>query len=234
MAFPFSLPHSADRQLRFADRREAGRELAARLQHYHGQELVVLALPRGGLPVAFEIAEALDAPLDVFVVRKLGMPGHPEFAIGAIASGGVRVLSEAVRAYGIPEAAVEAVTRQELAELERREREYRRGRPLIELRGGVVILVDDGLATGSTMRAAVEAVRNFGPTRVVVAVPVGARDTCAELSEIADEVVCARTPEPFSAVGLWYRDFSQTSDEEVRALLEEHARRTSGRSGSHT
>ena len=228
MALPFSVPYSTGSQLRFADRREAGRGLTARLQHHRGQDVVVLALPRGGVPVAFEIAEALDAPLDVFVVRKLGMPGHAEYAIGAIASGGVRVLSEAVRAYGIPDTAVEAVTRQELAELERREREYR-GRPLIDLRDRVAILVDDGLATGSTMRAAVEAVRNFGPKRVVVAVPVGAADTCSALSEIADEVICARMPEPFSAVGLWYRDFSQTSDDEVRALLEAHQRARAGR-----
>lgn len=219
----------------FADRREAGRELASRLAHYRGRsDVVVLALPRGGVPVAFEIAEALDAPLDIFVVRKLGMPGHPEFAIGAIASGGVRVLKDdVIRAYGVPQSAIDTVARRELAELERREREYRRGRPLPDLRDRIVILVDDGLATGSTMRAAVQAVRAFEPARVVVAVPVGAPSTCAELAEIADEVVCARTPEPFSAVGLWYRDFSQTTDEEVRALLEEHSRHVMTRSTHH-
>jgi predicted phosphoribosyltransferase len=162
------------------------------------------------------------------------MPGHPEYAIGAIASGGVRVLSEdAINWYGIPADAIDAVARQELAELERREREYRQGRPLPDLRNRTVILVDDGLATGSTMRAAVEAVRAHKPARVVVAVPVGAPDACAEFAEIADETVCARTPEPFSAVGLWYRDFSQTTDEEVRALLREHEEHLHAGSARH-
>jgi putative phosphoribosyl transferase len=211
---------------RFANRREAGVELAPMLRKYGGRDdVVVLALPRGGVPVAFEIAEALDAPLDIFVVRKLGMPGRQEFAMGAIASGGIRVLSDdVIRWYRIPEAAVEAVARQELAELERREQEYRRGRPLLDLQDRIVILVDDGLATGSTMRAAVRAVREHKPARVVVAVPVGAPETCEEFADITDETVCARTPEPFSAVGFWYHDFSQTTDDEVRALLEEHAR----------
>ena len=218
-------PNAAARP--FTDRHEAGQELAARLNIYRDRnDVVVLGLPRGGVPVAAEVARTLNAPLDVFVVRKLGMPGHPEFAMGAIASGGVRVLSEEVlRAYNIPEAAVEAVTRSELAELERREREYRQGRPLAELRGRVVILVDDGLATGSTMRAAVEAVRAHHPARVIVAVPVGAPDTCGEFADIADDTVCTRTPEPFSAVGLWYRDFSPTTDDEVRELLQRHAPR---------
>jgi putative phosphoribosyl transferase len=211
----------------FANRREAGAELASKLRKYGGRDdVVVLALPRGGVPVAFEIAEELDAPLDIFVVRKLGMPGHPEFAMGAIASGGVRVLSDdVIRGYGVPDAAVESVARQELAELERREREYRQGRPLTDVRGKTVILVDDGLATGSTMRAAVQAVRALGPAKIVVAVPVGAPATCEEFGDITDETVCARMPEPFSAVGLWYRDFSQTSDAEVQALLREHAHR---------
>jgi putative phosphoribosyl transferase len=201
--------------------------LAAELGAYRGrQDVVVLALPRGGVPVAFEVAEALDAPLDIFVVRKLGMPGHPEFAIGAIASGGVRVLSEdAIRWYGISSSQIEAVAAEELAELERREREYRQGRALTDLHGRTVILVDDGLATGSSMRAAVQAVRAHKPARVVVAVPVGAPSTCEEFADITDETVCARMPEPFSAVGLWYRDFSQTTDAEVGALLQEHARR---------
>jgi putative phosphoribosyl transferase len=218
----------------FADRREAGKELASMLRKYAGRDdLVVLALPRGGVPVAFEIAEALGAPLDIFVVRKLGMPGHPEYAMGAIASGGIRVISDdVIRWYGISPAAIEAVAREELAELERREREYRRGRPLTSLHGKTVILVDDGLATGSTMRAAVQAVRALQPARVVVAVPVGAPQTCEEFNDITDETVCARTPEPFSAVGLWYRDFSQTSDEEVRALLEEHAQQIGSRSSN--
>jgi putative phosphoribosyl transferase len=210
----------------FANRREAGRELAAHLHEYRGRDVVVLALPRGGVPVAFEVAEALDAPLDVFVVRKLGMPGHPEFAMGAIASGGVRVLSDdVVQWYRIPDSAIEAVTQTEMAELARREREYRAGRPLAELRGRIAILVDDGLATGSTMRAAVQAVRAHDPARVIVAVPVGAPETCAQFADVADDTVCARTPEPFSAVGLWYRDFSQTSDEEVRELLQHHTHR---------
>jgi len=209
----------------FADRREAGKELASMLRKYAGRDdLVVLALPRGGVPVAFEIAEALGAPLDIFVVRKLGMPGHPEYAMGAIASGGIRVISDdVIRWYGISPAAIEAVAREELAELERREREYRRGRALTDLREKTVILVDDGLATGSTMRAAVLAVRRLRPGRVVVAVPVGAREMCEALREVADEVVCALTPEPFSAVGLWYIDFSQTTDEEVRHLLSTHS-----------
>ena len=189
-------------------------------------DVVVLALPRGGVPVAFEIAEALDAPLDIFVVRKLGMPGHPEFAIGAIASGDIRVLSEdVIRWYRIPDHAIETVARQERAELERRDREYRAGRPLTDLRDRTVILVDDGLATGSTMRAAVQAVRAHRPRRVVVAVPDGAPETCEAFADITDETICARTPEPFSAVGLWYRNFSQTTDEEVRDLLQQHAER---------
>jgi len=223
MAFQPPIAASADRA--FADRHEAGRELASKLLHYAGRrDVVVLGLPRGGVPVAFEVAEALDAPLDIFVVRKLGMPGHTEFAIGAIAPGGVRVLSEdVIRWYGIPQSVIDAVARDELAELERREREYRDGRPLIQLRERVVILVDDGLATGSSMRAAVGAVRAHKPAGIVVAVPVGAMSSCAEFSAIADEIVCARTPEPFSAVGQWYREFSQTTDEEVRALLQRHA-----------
>jgi putative phosphoribosyl transferase len=207
--------------------------LAAKLGAYRGrQDVVVLALPRGGVPVAFEVAEALDAPLDIFVVRKLGMPGHPEFAIGAIASGGVRVLSDdAIRWYGISSSQIEAVAAEELAELERREREYRQGRALTDLHGRTVILVDDGLATGSSMRAAVQAVRAHKPARVVVAVPVGAPSTCEEFADMTDETVCARMPEPFSAVGLWYRDFSQTTDAEVGALLQEHAQPIPNREG---
>jgi predicted phosphoribosyltransferase len=212
----------------FANRREAGRELAGRLEAYRGRsDVVVLALPRGGVPVAFEVAEALDVPLDIFVVRKLGMPGQPEFAIGAIASGGVRVLSkDAIRWHRVSQNQIDAVAREELAELQRREQAYRQGRTLIDLHRRTVILVDDGLATGSSMRAAVQAVRAHEPARVVVAVPIGASSTCEALAAITDETVCARTPEPFSAVGLWYRDFSQTTDEEVRRLLQEHAFRT--------
>jgi putative phosphoribosyl transferase len=208
----------------FADRREAGLELASKLRHLANRDdVVVLALPRGGVPVAFEVAEALDAPMDIFLVRKLGMPGDTELAMGAIASGGVRVLNEdVVHGYGISDRAIEAVAREEQRELERRERAYRQGLPMADLRNRVVILVDDGLATGSTMRAAVESVRQHGPARVVVAVPVGAPSTCEEFADVTDETVCARTPEAFSAVGQWYRDFSQTSDAEVHQLLDKH------------
>jgi predicted phosphoribosyltransferase len=209
------------RRVGFGDRREAGVVLADNLNQFaHRDDVVVLALPRGGVPVGYEVARALDAQLDVFVVRKLGLPGHPELAMGAIASGDVRVLNEDVlELHPVSRAAIEAVTRTERVELERRERTYRDGRPLVPIEGRVVILVDDGLATGSTMRAAVLAVRRLHPARVIVAVPVGAVQTCQALREVADEVVCAFTPEPFRAVGLWYADFSQTTDEEVQQLL---------------
>jgi predicted phosphoribosyltransferase len=205
----------------FANRRAAGIALALRLQQFAGRtDVVVLALPRGGVPVGYEVARAIRAPLDVFVVRKLGLPGHPELAMGAIASGDVRVLNDDVVAwYAVPAAVVDAVTLRELDELERRERAYRDGRVLIPIDGRIVILVDDGLATGSTMRAAVLAVRRLHPARVVVAVPLGAHETCDALRPIADEVICASTPDPFEAVGLWYDDFAQTTDEEVRQLL---------------
>ncbi len=182
--------------------------------------MIVLGLPRGGVPVAYEVATRLRVPLDVFIVRKLGVPGYEELAMGAIASGGVRVLNEDV-VRQIPNAAaiIEAVTAQETAELERREREYRDGRPAPELRGRTVILVDDGLATGATMRAAVAALRQQGAAKIVVAVPVGAPETCAEFAEEVDETICAITPEYFRAVGQYYDDFSQTTDDEVRALL---------------
>ena len=213
-----------DRQS-FMDRRDAGRVLASRLRSYAGRtDVVVLALPRGGVPVGYEVASALDAPLDVFLVRKLGTPGHRELAMGAIASGDVRVLNDdVVRWYGIPESAIEQVAREEAAELERREREYRHGKPALDLANRIVILVDDGLATGSTMRAAAQAVRMHRPSRVVVAVPVGAPQTCSEIAAVADEVICARMPEPFSAVGQWYGDFEQTGDDEVRDLLQKSA-----------
>ena len=206
----------------FADRRDAGRVLASRLQKYANRtDAVVLALPRGGVPVAYEVATALGAPLDVFLVRKLGTPGHRELAMGAIASGGVRVLNpDVVQWYDISDEAIEKVAREEAEELARREWAYRGNRAAPVLTDRVVILVDDGLATGSTMRAAAEAVRLQGPSAVVVAVPVGARQTCAELLSVADEVVCAHTPEPFSAVGRWYLDFNQTEDDEVRDLLQ--------------
>lgn len=174
----------------------------------------------GGVPVAYEVARALGAPLDVFLVRKLGVPGHRELAMGAIASGGVRVVNEdVVNWYRVSEGVIEDVAREEQAELERREREYRDGGAPVELRDRIVLLIDDGLATGSTMKAAVQAVRAHAPTRIVVAVPVGSSDTCREFADIADEIVCARAPEHFAAVGQWYRDFSQTTDEEVRDLL---------------
>jgi predicted phosphoribosyltransferase len=205
----------------FQDRFEAGRLLASRLSHLANRsDVVVLALPRGGVPVGFEVAKALNAPLDVFVVRKLGVPGHKELAIGAIASGGIRVLNEAVvRALGIPDEVVDAVAAEEERELERREREYRDGRPPIDVRGRTVILVDDGLATGSSMRVAALALKQKNPAQIVVAVPVASPDTCAEFESEVDQVICAVTPERFRAVGQWYRDFSQTSDEEVVDLL---------------
>lgn len=207
---------------RFRDRIEAGRVLAGLLRRYAGRpDVLVLALPRGGVPVAFEVAQQLDAPLDVFLVRKLGLPGHEEFAMGAIASGGVRVLNEeTVREFGISDAEVAAATAEESAELLRRERRYRGDRPFPDVAGRTVILVDDGLATGSTMRAAVAALRMEHPARIVVAVPTAAPDTCAALRREVDDIVCAITPEPFQAVGLWYEDFGQTSDEEVHDLLE--------------
>ena len=183
-------------------------------------DVTVLALPRGGVPVAFEVATALQVPLDVFSVRKLGVPGHPELAMGAIASGGVQVLNEEVLEWYQPSAeTIDAVARAEFRELERRERLYREGRPLALVDGRTVILVDDGLATGSTMRAAVEAVRQLHAGRVIVAAPVGAPDTCQALLRVADDVVCATTPDHFVAVGAWYEDFRETSDEEVRRLL---------------
>lgn len=211
--------------MRFADRLAAGRRLATALAAYKGQgDVVVLGLPRGGVPVAYEVARALGAPLDVFLVRKLGVPGHEELAMGAIASGGVRVLNEDVlEGLRIPPRVVEDVTDIEAAELERRERAYRGGRPPLDVRGRVVIVVDDGLATGSTMRAAVAALRRLEPARIVVAVPTGASETCAMLRDEADEVVCLTTPDPFHAVGLWYDDFRPTTDDQVRALLAESA-----------
>jgi predicted phosphoribosyltransferase len=208
----------------YADRHEAGRELAHLLQKYTDRDdVLVLALPRGGVPVAFEVATALNAPLDVFLVRKLGTPGHRELAMGAIASGGIKVLNDDVVHYlGISADQIDAVAREEQQELERREAVYRTGRPLPSLQNRTVILVDDGLATGSTMKAAVQAVKQQQPARVIVAVPVGAGDTCEELRALADEVVCGRMPTPFSAVGQWYHDFNQTTDDEVRDLLDRH------------
>jgi predicted phosphoribosyltransferase len=208
---------------RFRDRAEAGRFLARRLGKYaRRDDVVVLGLPRGGVPVAYEVACALGAPLEIFLVRKLGVPGHEELAMGAIASGGVRVLNEeVVRTLGIDAGSIERAAADEGEELRRREELYRGGAVPLDLRGRTAILVDDGLATGSTMRAAAQAVRALGPERVVVAVPVAAESTCEELAREADEVVCPRTPDPFFAVGIWYDDFGQTTDDEVRALLDQ-------------
>jgi putative phosphoribosyl transferase len=206
----------------FRNRTEAGQLLAERLAPFAGRpDVLVLGLPRGGVPVAYEVSRALGAPLDVFVVRKLGVPGHEELAMGAIASGGVCVLNdEVVQVLNVPDRVIEAVSARELRELERRERTYRGDRPAPQMRGRTVILVDDGLATGSTMRAAVVALRRLGPASIIVAVPTAAPSTCEEFRHEADECVCDITPDPFYAVGLWYEDFSQTTDDEVRALLE--------------
>jgi len=212
-------------QGRFRDRADAGRLLAERLSHYAGRDdVLVLGLPRGGVPVAAEVARALGAPLDVFLVRKLGLPGQEELAMGAIASGGARVLNEElVETLGIPEALIDAVAAREEEELGRRERLYRGERPPPEVEGKTIILVDDGLATGSSMRAAVAALRRLHPARIVVAVPTAPVSTCEELRPEVDELVCARTPQPFYAVGIWYENFNQTTDEEVRRLLAEAA-----------
>lgn len=208
----------------FQDRRDAGRQLAKALKDYEGDpSVLVLALPRGGVPVAYEVARALHAPLDIYVVRKLGAPGHRELAMGAIAIGGVRVLNaDVIEALGISPTVVDFVAARELVELERQQRTYRGDAPFPDLGGRTVIVVDDGLATGSTMRAAVRALRHSKPKQIVIAVPVGAQDTVKNLREEA-EVVCLNEPPDFHAVSLWYEDFSQTSDEEVRSLLETHS-----------
>jgi len=206
----------------FQDRTDAGQQLAARLAQYANRpDVLVLALPRGGVPVAYEVAKQIGAPLDVFLVRKLGVPGYEELAMGAIATGGVRVINEdVVSQLDIPGEVIDAVAVEEQRELERRERAYRDDRPPPDVKGHTVILIDDGLATGSTMRAAAAALRKQVPARIVIAVPVAAAQTCDEFREEVDEIVCAVTPEPFRGVGLWYQDFSQTTDEEVRELLE--------------
>lgn len=205
----------------FRDRREAGRLLAARLASYANRpDVLVLALPRGGVPVAYEVARALGAPLDVFLVRKLGVPGQEELAMGAVATGGVRVINkQIVHALRIPDHVIDMVAAKEQQELARRERLYRGDRPPPEVRGRTVILVDDGLATGASMQAAITALRQHHPARIVVAVPTAAPETCEALRAEVDDVVCAITPEPFYSVGLWYGDFSQTTDEEVKDLL---------------
>ena len=205
----------------FRDRNEAGKKLADRLAAYANYpNAMVLALPRGGVPVAFEVAEALNLPLDIFVVRKLGLPGHEEFAIGAIASGGACVLNQdLIHQLSLSAETIEHIVAREQRELERRERIYRGQRPMLDVRDRTIIIVDDGLATGSSMRAAIAALRQKRPTKLIVAVPVGARETCSELEALADEAICLETPENFSAVGLWYNDFSQITDVEVIDLL---------------
>jgi predicted phosphoribosyltransferase len=206
---------------RFRNRTDAGRQLATKLAAYANRpDVLVLALPRGGVPVGFEVARALGAPLDIFLVRKLGVPGYEELAMGAVATGGVRVLNdEIVRGLGISEHEIDAAAARELQELAQRERLYRGDRPPPSIADRTIILVDDGLATGATMRAAIQAVRQQGPRRIAVAVPTSSPDTCKVLEAEADEVICAMTPEPFFAVGHWYDDFTQTTDDEVRDLL---------------
>lgn len=206
---------------RFKNRMEAGRFLAMRLSNFANRaDVLVLALPRGGVPVAYEVAAALNVPMDVFLVRKLGVPGHQELAMGAIATGDVRVLNDdVVRYLGIPDEVIDAVAAQEQEELERRAQLYRGDRPARPVQNRVVILVDDGLATGSTMRAAALALRQQHPAAIVVAVPVASSQTCEEFRAEVDDVICALTPEPFYAVGLWYEDFDQTTDAEVRDLM---------------
>lgn len=215
---------------RFRNRTEAGRLLAERLRDYAGRDdVLVLALPRGGVPVGYEIAKALDAPLDVFVVRKVGLPGQEELAMGAIASGGVLVLDQhLIQMLGIGQEQLDRAVAAEMRELERREAAYRGDREPPELEGKTVILVDDGLATGATMQAAAIAVRRRNPAKIVVAVPVAAAETCEAFRDIVDEIICGVTPRPFHAVGLWYDDFSQTSDEEVRELLARATERSEG------
>jgi putative phosphoribosyl transferase len=210
----------------FLDRRDAGRKLAQRFDAYVGKpDVIVLALPRGGVPVAYEISLRLDAPLDVLVVRKLGVPGHEELAMGAIASGGIQVVDQrVVNALGVSREAFEDVEARERAELERRERTFRAGRPPLDVTGKIAIIVDDGLATGASMAAAIDAIRTRDPARVVAAVPVASPETCAALGERADEMICLVTPDRMYAVGIWYEDFTQTTDAEVRQLLDAAAR----------
>lgn len=212
-------PRTAD-GFPFADRVESGRALARALAGRVPPDAVILGLPRGGIPVAYEVARALARPLDILVVRKLGVPGHEELAMGAIASGGARVLNEdVINDLAIPPAAIERAVARETEELRRREAAYRGDRAPLDLAGRTVVLIDDGLATGATMRVAVVAVQTAGASRVIVAVPVAAHDTCVELRQVVDKVVCAMTPEPFYAVGAWYHEFPPTSDDEIRRLI---------------
>jgi putative phosphoribosyl transferase len=205
----------------FKDRRDAGRTLAQKLTPYAGQpDLLILALPRGGVPVAYEVARALNAPLDIFLVRKLGLPGREELAIGAIATGGVRVLNrDIIRTLSIPDEVINFVARREIQELQRREQLYRGDRPALEVRDRTIIIIDDGLATGASMRAAVAGLRAHHPARIVVAVPIAAENVCEAFRTEVDEIICAITPEPFYGVGRWYENFSQITDQEVRILL---------------
>jgi putative phosphoribosyl transferase len=207
----------------FRDRRDAGRKLARKLPHYANRsDVIVLALPRGGVPVAYEVALALNVPLDIFIVRKLGLPGQEEFAISAIASGGIRVLNEEIiRELQIPDATIDRVAQRELQELQRREHLYRGDRPAPEVHDRIVILIDDGLATGASMRAAVAGLHTQYPKRIIVAVPTAAPETCEALQNEVDEIICAITPRPFLGVGRWYEDFSQITDEGVRLFLKD-------------
>jgi putative phosphoribosyl transferase len=209
-------------QFRFADKNQAGVLLAQRLQQYAGQpDVIVLALPRGGVPVGFAIAQALRLPLDILLVRKLGMPGHEEFAIGAIATGGFSVVqTDLLARFGIEASTLDVIVRREQREIERRETLYRAGRPPLPLAGRTVIVVDDGLATGATMQVAIKAVREQHPERVIIAVPVASIEACRELGAQVDDIVCLQTPDPFHAVGAWYQDFTQTTDDEVIDLLD--------------
>jgi putative phosphoribosyl transferase len=208
-------------ETRFEGRKEAGQHLAEQLKEYANRpDVIVLGLPRGGVPVAYEVAQALNAPLDIFLVRKLGVPGHEELAMGAIASGGLRIINPSVvRQLQISEETIDAVASEELRELARREKAYRGDRPEPDVQGKTIIVVDDGLATGASMWAAVAALREGNPKEIVVAVPTASQETCAQFRPYVDDIVCAMTPEPFYAVGLWYHDFSQTTDDEVRELL---------------
>jgi len=207
----------------FKDRRDAGRKLAQKLSAYANRsDVIALALPRGGVPVAYEVALALNAPLDIFTVRKLGLPGHEELAMGAIASGGARVINQdVVRTFSIPQGVVEAVAKQELKELERRERAFRGDREMREIHDRTAILIDDGLATGASMQAALMGLRARDPARIVVAVPTAPLETCEAFQQLVDEMICTTTPEPFYGVGQWYEDFSQVTDEQAQALLEQ-------------
>ncbi|MDB6123011.1 MAG: Phosphoribosyltransferase [Pedosphaera sp.] len=209
----------------FQDRYQAGRFLASRLSRYaNNPSVLVLGLPRGGVPVAYEVACALNAPLDVFLVRKMGVPGYEELAVGAVASGGIRILNqEVIQRLGISERMIEAMAQEKLQELERRERIFRGNREPMEIEGRTVILVDDGLATGASMRVAIHAIQKRGPKAVVVAVPLGSGDTCTQLRNEADDVICGMTPEPFYTVGAWYSDFIQIPDEEINRLLDHAA-----------